>query len=131
MKLYLRYFIRGIKNLMIHYFNSQGANATYIYNISGGRTVFLQKLVGEIEDERFGRSVSISESKLVVRSPFPESFGSVYLYYYHDDFKIWKLSQVLKGGNGGALAGDYGATVAIDGDSMLVGHPSDNTIMFR
>jgi len=109
---------------------SWGANATYIYNITEDRTVFVQKLVGEIEDERFGRSVSISKSKLVVRSPVSETFGLVYLYYYDYDSKIWKLSQVLKGNNGGALAGDYGATVAIDGDSMLVGQPNDDTIMF-
>ncbi|MFS4460524.1 beta strand repeat-containing protein [Bdellovibrio sp. HCB2-146] len=113
-----------------------GAGAVYVYVKSGGVWVFQQKIVPSGTNERtaaesFGNSVGISGDTIVIGAPLHsyDASGGSYLngagaaYIYKRSSGVWSLEQKLVGvGTNGRVALDqFGGSVAIDGDSVVIG----------
>ncbi|MHC5114267.1 MAG: hypothetical protein ACYTGP_07555 [Planctomycetota bacterium] len=101
--------------------------AAYVYQRVGDTWVRTQKLVGSetVPADRFGNSVSIHGTHLAVGayrdSDIGVSPGSVYLYRF--DGSTWTEEQEVYGL--GAYLGGFGSSVALHGDSLLVGAPQE------
>ncbi len=81
-------------------------------------------------DDQFGRSVAASGNLLVVGAPslgFPaQGVGAVYVYQRSG--ASWTLQARITPQNGWGLPGDaFGTSVAIDGNTIVVGSPGDGT----
>ncbi|HEY0557888.1 MAG TPA: hypothetical protein VGG20_26800, partial [Thermoanaerobaculia bacterium] len=75
---------------------------------------------GQAGDE-FGRSVAVGDEWLAVGSPFAKGTGVIYLY--HRDGGNLTLSQELTASD--AARGDqFGLTLALSGDTLIVGAPN-------
>lgn len=86
---------------------------------------------GLAPDDQFGYSVASSGNLLVVGAPAlgfpPTSPGAAYVYQRSGS--AWTLQARLTPANG--LPGDaFGAAVAIDGNTIVVGSPTDGTVGF-
>ncbi|MGB5323880.1 MAG: LamG-like jellyroll fold domain-containing protein, partial [Pseudomonadales bacterium] len=80
-----------------------------------------------LDDDDFGQSVAINGDIAVVGAPLNDvgglSAGAVYSYLYSGS--SWVLNQTLyPSGAGGA----FGESVAISGDTLIVGSPWDDTV---
>ena len=82
-------------------------------------------------DDQFGYSVAASGNLLVVGAPslgYPStSAGSAYVYLRNES--TWTLQARLTP-NFGLPGGAFGTSVAIDGNTIVVGAPGDNTFGF-
>ena len=78
----------------------------------------------EPTDGYFGHSVAIAGNTVVVGAPPLSEFGSgsAHVFTFNDKDSTWTETQILTADN--EEAGDYfGAALAIDGDSVVVGAP--------
>lgn len=105
---------------------ADGAGAVYLYARSAGGWAATQKLLPpEAQgDERFGSSLDLDGDRLVVGAPGAEGEapGSGAAYLYRFDGQTWTLARRIAARDG--LAGEeFGASVAVAGDSLFVGAP--------
>lgn len=117
-----------------------GSGSVYVFNYSDGSPSLLARIyppLGE-EDDEFGQAVGISGNRVVVGVPMKDQqndneVGMAYVYdvtgltpgsVLNDPFAILE--------NPTPDAGDlFGFSVAIDGDTVVVGAPDDNSIPFQ
>lgn len=83
-------------------------------------------------DDQFGYSVAASGNLLVVGAPSlgypPTSAGSAYVYQRNES--TWTLQARLTPRFAGLPGDAFGTSVAIDGNTIVVGAPGDNTFGF-
>jgi hypothetical protein len=80
------------------------------------------------EDDDFGASVAVSGDTLVVGAPRNSSFSarSGTVFVYRRGWAGWTLEAALNASNAG-LDDDFGRSVAIDRDTVVVGAPSEDS----
>src|SRR4051794_36233344 len=104
------------------------SNSAYIFDVNTGQQ--LQKLVPpQIPNTRFVRSVDISGGRAVLgvpdaqsAGPFPQDAGAAFLY----DARSGNLLHQFNGPTTGFKC-NYGAKVAIEGNTLAISSPSDFT----
>lgn len=119
---------------------SKGAISSYTFtNVTAGHTIsatFTVKLAtmgtkllasDGIADDQFGNSVSMSKDTLVIGAPGDDdkgsASGSVYVFVY--DNGAWvKQAKLLA--SDGAAGDDFGRSVGISGETIVVGAPKDD-----
>lgn len=111
--------------------NGSGVGAAYVYTLSGGAWVLQQKLTpadGEADDI-FGYSVAISGDTIVVGA-YGDMIGTNMnqgsAYVFTRSGSTWTQQQKLFAGDG-AANDVYGRSVAIVGDTVVVGSPAADT----
>jgi hypothetical protein len=110
--------------------NSARQGAAYVFILSGGTWVFQEKLTatdGALDDS-FGFSVALEGNTALVGSPRDGMGGNGEqgsVYVFTRDGAIWTQQAKLNAADG--TAGDYfGYSVALDGDTALVGASYDD-----
>ena len=106
--------------------NGSDSGAVYVYLFSGSAWIQRQKLVPSDASpgDQFGRSVAIEGDTIVVGSYLDDNTGSAYVFKRSD--MLWTEQQKLTAPD--ACAGDrFGASVAVFGDTILVGAYGDDT----
>lgn len=129
--------------------NAQGANgdqnnnslpaagAVYVFVRENGQwhqDAYLKAINPGINDH-FGNSIALSGNTLVVGAPLEDSYpdaqpdpinndlvvdsGAAYVYVRSGG--AWSFQALLKAGNGARLSREFGYSVAIDGDTIVVG----------
>ena len=103
-------------------FANNNTGEVYILEIVGdGEIVQHNTLSGEAAGNQFGLAVDISETVIAVGSPFHNGTGSVYVYRPSDENEnIWETWQKI---SPTVDAGDFGFSVAIFIDTIVVGSP--------
>jgi uncharacterized repeat protein (TIGR01451 family) len=104
-----------------------GLGAAHLF-VRGGSTWFLQAYLLPpyvTADDRFGRTVSISGDTVLVGAPLDDrpggaNLGSAYAFARSGGF--WAEQQFLHPSDG-ATDDNFGAAVAVDGDTAVVGSP--------
>lgn len=102
-----------------------GAGAAYIFTRSAGVWTEQQKLVAldPAMNDALGWSVGIAGDTAVVGTPFASGTGAVYVFVRSAG--VWSQQQKLIADD--AASGDqFGFTVAIEGDTVVIGAPSDD-----
>lgn len=120
--------------------NLGAAGAVFMYSRSGGVWTQGQKLVSPLarsSSEKFGFGVAMSGSTVVIGAPFNDTDASGgntltdagAVFVYTESAGTWTLQQKIVGeGTGGRVASDnFGTSVAISGDSIIVGAPLQDT----
>jgi len=101
--------------------------AAYVFERSFGAWSLEQRLVDPDADidDAFGTSAAISGTTLAVGADGGNTQpGKVYLYALDDG--AWVLQQIVSASDGTNTAG-FGQSVALEGDTLLVGAPLDST----
>jgi FG-GAP repeat protein len=105
-----------------------GQGAAYVYSLAGGTWTQQAKLIADdgVADDNFGRSVAVSGSTVLVGAPYVtidgNGFeGAAYVFGGSD----WRQQQKLVASDG-AADGFFGWSVAVSGDTALVGAGSYN-----
>lgn len=108
------------------------AGSAYVYDLSGGNPAVPTGTLpnpGPAEGDRFGFSVSISGAKVVVGAYFDDpgvtDAGSAYVY---DLLAGAPTVPVTLNNPGPAVYDAFGYSTAIDGATVVIGAPFDNTI---
>ena len=112
--------------------NSLGAGAVYVFVRTGStwsQQAYL-KAFGSDLGRAFGSSVAISGDTIVVGAPAqapaaPTPGGAAYVFVRSGT--TWSTQQALKGSNT-ELNDEFGFSVAIDGDTILVGAPEESSV---
>ena len=104
---------------------SVGGGAAFVYERTAGVFALATKLLPTVVDpqERFGTSVDVSGTAIVVGAPFEDQGGFVdrgAAYVYRRGASAWTLEQKLSEGEAFVR---FGAAVTIDGDMIVVGAP--------
>ncbi|MCA9008092.1 MAG: cadherin-like domain-containing protein, partial [Planctomycetaceae bacterium] len=109
---------------------ASGAGSAYVFDLSGGVATLAATINNPFPDagDNFGLSVAISGDKLVVGANGDNSganySGSAYLFDLSSGLPVLAASI----GNPAPASGDgFGSTVAIDGNTVIIGAPSDDT----
>ena len=77
-------------------------------------------------DDWFGRSVAVSGDTIIVGAPGHNSYtGIAYIYKYQRESNTFIKQASLSTSEG--TANDFGWSVAISGDTVIVGAPDDNS----
>jgi Ca2+-binding RTX toxin-like protein len=103
--------------------------AAFIYELSGGAWIEVASASGEADGVEFGHSVGVSGDRVVVGARFDGQFpngnaGSVYVFE-RDPGGGWDQGSKVVADD--FSAGDFfGSSVAIEGDRIVVGAPSDD-----
>jgi hypothetical protein len=104
--------------------------SVYVFSRSSGDWTLQQKLTAfdGASEERFGSSVAISGDTLVVVAPYDTTgttyyHGSAYVFVRSNGF--WSFQQKLAA-NDGAMYDQFGAAVAISGNTVVAGAFSDD-----
>ena len=105
-----------------------GAGAVYVFRNQNGVWRQWQKLVPADLDAKdgFGGRMDLDGTTLVVTAPTQNEadLGAAYVYVLNGS--SWQQQQRLTASDG--YAGDYfGLGVAVDGDTLAVGHPHENS----
>ncbi len=106
--------------------NGTDSGSAYIFEWDGVQWVEAAKLVGSGEDisDWFGNSVAISGDRVVVGAPRAEGFlGAVYVLDW-DGAKWMETAKLVA--SDGAVNDDFGYSVALAGNRLIVGAPSDD-----
>jgi hypothetical protein len=114
---------------------TRNANLVYVYNLDGDNWPEEGTRLPALDDPelsgRFGFSVAVSGSKVVVGAPRDESTtGSAYVfdYVYDIDEEAWKWLQTEKlVAADGQEHDDFGFSVAIHQDTVVVGAPKESS----
>jgi len=82
----------------------------------------------DFDDDDFGASVAVSGDTLVIGAPFSDRVvsGSGTVFVYRRGFLGWALEATLKASNA-ELFDDFGRSVAIDGDTIVIGVDSEDS----
>lgn len=107
-----------------------GQGAAYVYEGSGGTWVQQAKLVADdgVALDNFGRSVAVSGSTVLVGAPYATIDGNGFegaAYVFGGGGASWQQDQKLVASDGDAN-GYFGWSVAVSGDTALVGAGSYN-----
>jgi hypothetical protein len=100
--------------------NQQGA--AYVFTVGGGNAQFELLAMDGMPFDRFGTSVAIDVTTIVVGSPSAQSFNGA-IYIFVPAGMGWMLQQELAGSGGG-----FGDSVSISGNVALVGAPTFSNI---
>jgi hypothetical protein len=110
--------------------NGTRSGSAYVYVRSGGVWTEQQKITADdgAAGDYFGRSVSISDDTLVVGAHADDDkgsdSGSAYVYVRSDG--VWTEQQKITADDG-AGGDDFGVSVSISGDTLVVGaHQTDD-----
>ena len=109
--------------------DSYQLGSAYIYDYVAGNWLLNQKLVADdsIDLGYFGYSVSLSADKALIGAyqdnGLDTNSGSAYLYDF--DGNDWVLDQKLLAEDG-ATGDQFGRSVSLSGDRVLIGSPKDN-----
>ncbi len=109
-------------------FNDGGPfGGAFIYQFIGDKWILKQKLAEGTLDRKFGTSVSISGNYAVVGEPEYQLGSSIQgaAIVYHYNGSSWVFMQRLLDPTG-AIADDFGQSVCISGNRIIVGAPSDD-----
>jgi len=106
------------------------AEAAYVFREVAGNWVEIAKLAladGAAEDH-FGRVVDISGDTAIVGAEGRDatSLGTGAAYLYRETAGVWQLLATLHPQDGLSYGHGFGAAVAIDGDTAVVGAPYDD-----
>ncbi|MEM7135705.1 MAG: cadherin-like beta sandwich domain-containing protein [Myxococcota bacterium] len=104
-----------------------GTGAVYVFDRTGSTWRQVDKIQApEASVPRFGDQIAASGDTLVVGASGAESsLGAAYVFVRTDD--DWVFEQELGPTNGGDASDFFGAAVAIDGDTILIGAPGEDT----
>lgn len=107
--------------------NRDGAVA--IFALQGGTWKHSQTLRIDNPEfsTRFGQSLAYENGKLLIGAPDEDGFGSAHLYEREGD--TWTFRQKLTASNKD-LGDKFGSSVAISGDTILVGAPEEDAVGF-
>jgi|GEM_PF-1346552 len=97
--------------------------AAYVYVLSGTTWTLQQELPAGAINDFFGDSVGISGDTIVVGAEDHNSTGAAYVYVRSGT--TWSLQQVLSASDG-TSSDFFGSSVAISGDTVVVGSPLHN-----
>ena len=105
--------------------NGKDSGSAYLFNLSTGRLIWKIYPDDPIPGESLGQSVAISDSTILIASPYDSTFGkdagSAYL------FDINSGTQTTKFFPEDLTEGDrFGAAVAIQNNIIIVASPNDN-----
>jgi hypothetical protein len=113
-----------------------GAGAIYIYGRMGGGEWGIYdsfQASGHASNDHFGHSVAISGNTIVVGANLDDNpvtlkvdIGSAYIYRYESD--MWAFKQQISAGTFGEAGDHFGESVAIDGNTIVVGAPLDDDV---
>jgi hypothetical protein len=100
------------------------SGAAYVFVRVGDTWVQLQKLVANdaASGDDFGRSVAIAGDTILVGSPWSGAGGAAYVFERNGN--TWSQQQKLTASDGDAKD-EFGHSVALDGNTAVVGAPSD------
>ena len=104
--------------------NCDGGGAVYLYRHEGSGWNKQIKWVAGGASDRFGESVSISGDTVVAGAP-GENEGQGEVIVFTDDGSVWERQARLTAADG-AASDSFGASVAISGDTLLVGAPDQS-----
>lgn len=104
--------------------DDQAAGSAYVFVRSGSLWSQQQKLTASdaAANDRFGWSVALSGDTALVSAPYHYPTGSAYVFVRSGS--VWSQQSTLTASDG--AAGDYfGRSVAVSGETALVGAPDD------
>ncbi|MGE0127866.1 MAG: putative Ig domain-containing protein [Blastocatellales bacterium] len=113
---------------------SQDTGAAYVFTRSGAAWTFQQQLIisHSNKNDRFGAAVALKGDTLAVGAPRADNGvspgqGAVFIYTRNVAAPNvnWTLRQTLLAGDGESYDG-FGAALALDGNTMLIGAPLDD-----
>ncbi|HUF09018.1 MAG TPA: T9SS type A sorting domain-containing protein [Rhodothermales bacterium] len=106
--------------------NGNRSGSAYVFRREGDTWVQEQKLLPDDGDanDRFGRSVAISDDVAIVGAPSAEGSGGPTgaAYTFHFDGESWVQQQKIQVGTFSTIAG-LGAAVSVFDDRVLIGVP--------
>lgn len=121
--------------------NFEVTGAVYVYSQANEDSPWVLKgnrIVPPIEpgespvDSLFGLSVSVDGNRVLVGAPdyitTDGNTGAAFVYIFDEALSDWVLEKILRPGND--RADDFGASVAISGNRILVGDPKDDPIPY-
>jgi FG-GAP repeat len=108
--------------------NHVDQGAAYVFVRSGTTWAQQQKLTSSDNNYEFGYSVAISGETVVVGAPLADigansDQGSAYVFVHSGG--AWSLQQQLTASDG-AAGDEFGSSVAVSGDTIMVGAPFDD-----
>ncbi len=103
----------------------EDAGAAYVFQYDGTEWVERQKLRGDdaADDEQFGSAVALADGVLVVGADHAEAGGAAYVFGHNGNG--WTPQQKLAVSDV-SESGLFGGSLAVEGDTMLVGAYADN-----
>jgi len=109
---------------------NQNTGSAYVFVRSGIAWTQQQRLVANIarSNDLFGASVAISGETAIIGAPLADPYGTVdqgMAYIFVRSNGVWSLQLGLVA-NDGATGDQFGSSVAIDGDTALVGAHFDD-----
>ena len=99
--------------------NRGGLGAAYIYDLNGKNQIRIAHTY-KIGEAKFGKSVAISENKVIVGAPHADEIGAVYIYDINGKNEIKITPPDGKKGD------RFGYSVAITNNKVVVGAPKNN-----
>jgi len=109
--------------------NGSNAGSAYVYRYDGSQWIEEAKLLASdgYDSDWFGESVSISGDVIVIgaRNDDENGFLSGSAYVYHYNYPVWTEITKLMASDGD-LYDEFGVSVSIDGDVIVVGAKGDN-----
>jgi hypothetical protein len=109
-------------------FENSNAGAVYVYRLVDGEWSFFQKLVsddGQVPNELFGESIAIYGNTIVVGAIFDNNEGAAHVYKFNG--LQWVREIKLAAIDGGVANSEFGNSVAINGDVIVVGERADDS----
>ncbi len=103
--------------------SNRGTGKIYIFEFVGTTNNIVSRgtLLGENQEDQFGTAVDVSEAVVVVGGPFHNGVGAVYVYKPSEDNQnLWENWQKILPD---IDAGDFGFSVAIHLDTLVIGSP--------
>jgi hypothetical protein len=99
-----------------------GGGSAYVFSAPAGTWAQAAEIVGSdtISGDSFGSSVAISGTTAIAGAPAHAGAGRAYVFELTGG--VWGQSMELAGGSG-AAGDEFGASVAISGDTVAVGAP--------
>ena len=115
----------GTSIVYVSFTTSANAEAAYVFVRSGETWTPQQKLTPSdgAPGEAFGSTVSISGETIVVGAPFHGTPDRGAAYVYARSGVVWSQQQKLFAANPGQNETHYGYSVAVSGDTIIVGAP--------
>lgn len=110
-----------------------GAGSTYVHRFDGEEWLEEQKLVASDPhaNDRFGCSVGISGDTIAVGALFGDgnTIGSGAVYVFVFDGLSWNQQAKLTAKQGGYYGNQFGASVALEGDRLVIGEPFNDDLL--
>ena len=115
----------GTGIVFVSFTTSAEAEAAYVFTRSGETWTQQQKLTPTdgVPGEAFGSTVSISGETIVVGAPFHGTPDRGAAYVFARAGRAWSQQQKLFAPNPGQNETHYGYSVAVSGDTIIVGAP--------